>query len=246
MSHIFISYSKKNHDYAQQLADKLVHLGFGVWLDARVENHYWAEVTKTAVQECAAFVILMSPDAMRSRQVQKEVAYAKVRHKPIIPLLLDGKSWTKTYINVCDRRIPDRNFFVYLARHAPHTQGHGRHFEPADVLIEPTLRFHGVYSAQTPRGQSVLRFFEDGRVLEYTNKPNEAPMTFDELEARHHRKVNEGRYEINGRDLVCTFSVNHAKVTYEGTIDLDTVEFRWYNYGTKKRGQGLYQFIPAL
>src|SRR6185295_1003979 len=98
MSHVYISYSKKNHEYARTLADKLINLGFGVWIDQRMENHYWEEITKTALQDAAAVVVLMSSDSHHNKWVQKEVHTANETHKPTFSLLLDGKSWTPQFV----------------------------------------------------------------------------------------------------------------------------------------------------
>ncbi len=244
MSHIYISYSKKNHDYARQLADKLIRLGFGVWIDQRVENPYWSEVTQTAMQDAAAVVLLMSPDAHHSKWVQRELHTAQELHKPTFPLLLSGKSWTQRYVDVTNEQLPDRSFYAQIARCAPHVPSHGREFEAADILPYPTLRFTGLYTCETVRGESTLRFFEDGFVLEKVAE--KAPVKFEELDHRHHRHANEGHYEVKGRDITFKLSINHAKVEYQGIIDTDHLELEWTNHGTKKRGDGIYDFARAF
>jgi hypothetical protein len=240
MSHIYISYGKKNHEYARTLADKLIALGFGVWIDQRIENRYWAEITKTALQDAAAVVVLMSPDAYHNKWVQQEVHTAHEMHKPTFPLLLDGKSWTPRYVDVTNKQLPERSFFAQVAKYAPHYPAHGREFEPADILPYPTLRFTGMYTCETVRGESYLRFFEDGFLLEKIAE--KASVEFQDLDHRHHRHTHEGRYEVKGRDITFTLSIQHAKVTYQGTIDHDRLELEWHNHGTKKRGEGLYTF----
>lgn len=243
MSHVYISYSKKNHAYARELADKLIGLGFGVWIDQRVENRYWSEVTNTAMQDAAAVVLLMSPDAHHNKWVQREVQTARELHKPTFPLLLAGKSWTQHYVDVSDERLPDRSFFVQVAKHAPHHASYGREFEAADILPYPTVRFVGLYNCATVRGESYLRFFEDGFVLEKVGE--KAPVTFEELDHQRHRHANEGHYEVNGREIAFKMSIQRAKVEFQGTIDTDRLELEWYNHGTKKRGEGIYEFFRA-
>jgi hypothetical protein len=244
MSHVYISYSKKNHDYARALADKLIHLGFGVWIDQRVENPYWAEVTQTSLQDCAAVVLLMSPDAHHSKWVQHEVQAARELHKPTLPLLIAGKSWMQRYIDVTDYTLPEREFYVQLAKYAPHVPHHGREFEANDILPYPTLRFTGLYWCETVRGESYLRFFEDGLVLEQVAE--KTPIGFEQLDHHHHdRHAHEGRFVVKGRDIEFTLNIQRAKVEYQGTIDADRLELEWKNHGTKKRGEGIYSFVLA-
>jgi hypothetical protein len=97
MSHIFISYSHLNSKYAYQLADKFRQKGFDVWIDD-AEIHGgddWFEAIALAIRTCAAFIIIMTPEAQISRWVQKEVALAEHLNKPIFPMLLSGSNWDR-------------------------------------------------------------------------------------------------------------------------------------------------------
>ncbi|MBE2271842.1 MAG: toll/interleukin-1 receptor domain-containing protein, partial [Anaerolinea sp.] len=45
MSHVFISYSRKNQPYARMLADELLRRGFDVWIDDRIDyGEDWEDV----------------------------------------------------------------------------------------------------------------------------------------------------------------------------------------------------------
>lgn len=91
MSYIFISYSKQNKDYAGSLADRLLSLGFDVWIDDRIDygEDWWREIVK-AIRGCAAFIVIMTPESEASRWVQREVTLADSQQKPAFPLLLAG------------------------------------------------------------------------------------------------------------------------------------------------------------
>ncbi|HEX3053470.1 MAG TPA: toll/interleukin-1 receptor domain-containing protein, partial [Aggregatilineaceae bacterium] len=94
MSHIFISYSKKNKDYARRLADYLLEHGFDVWIDDRIDyGDNWLDTMYTAVLDCAAFVVVMTPEAKASRWVQGVVARADKWDKPMFPVLRAGENW---------------------------------------------------------------------------------------------------------------------------------------------------------
>jgi hypothetical protein len=240
MSHIYLSYSKKDHFYARQLADTFIKIGFCVWIDQRIENSYWAEISQSSLQDFAAFVVVMSHDSQHSKLVQREVKQAQDLHKPIFPLLLSGKSWMPRCIDVSHKQLPDRNFYVMVAKHAPHYKGQGREFEAADVVTYPTLRYGGIYVSQ----KDVLRFYEDGLVMEEDAKDADETRIFAELDRSHENKVNHGQYQVTGRDLNFTLNAARQKIAYQGTIDNDRLELEWYNQKTHMRGHRIYEFVP--
>lgn len=94
MSHIFISYSHLDRDYAQRLAKDLEDLGLPVWIDSRIDYGVaWPRVIQEKLDGCAAFVVLMTPNSYKSDWVQSELARAKEKGKPIFPVLLMGEPW---------------------------------------------------------------------------------------------------------------------------------------------------------
>lgn len=121
MPHIFISYSKKNRTYARQVADQLLAQGFDVWIDDKIDyGDEWFEVIVQAIQDCAACVVVMSPEAKESRWVRREVALADEYGKTMFPLLLAGDNWPLfvliQYVDVRDGQLPPQDFYERLAR----------------------------------------------------------------------------------------------------------------------------------
>ncbi|MBK9751500.1 MAG: SUMF1/EgtB/PvdO family nonheme iron enzyme [Chloroflexi bacterium] len=124
MSHIFISYSKKNRDYARALANKLLDAGFDVWIDDRIDyGDDWWQVIVKAIRECAAFLVVMTPDSDASKWVQREVTLADHLPKPIFPVLRDGDllssdNWSMflrtQYADVRDGSFPKDDFHERL------------------------------------------------------------------------------------------------------------------------------------
>lgn len=124
MSHIFISYSTKNSDYAYKLANKLRDEGFNVWIDSdelRNADNWQDEITK-AIGNCDALILIMSPDSESSKWVKRELEFADSKNKRISPLLLNGKNWehliltTTQFKDVRGGSLPDDDFYDDLER----------------------------------------------------------------------------------------------------------------------------------
>jgi hypothetical protein len=97
MSHIFISYSKKDIVFARHLKWLLEARGFRVWMDEKSidPSDDWWETIEASVVNCAAFTVIMSESARQSRWVRREVLLAENLGKPLFPVLLDGQVWTQ-------------------------------------------------------------------------------------------------------------------------------------------------------
>ncbi len=122
MSHIFISYSTKDKFYALRLADFLRKKRFNVWIDRyKIEagTNWWHEIVK-GVKNCAAFVVLMTPDSEKSPWVQREVFLALSEEKKIFPILLKGNNWDifvlHQFVTVFDEKLPEDEFLIPLGK----------------------------------------------------------------------------------------------------------------------------------
>lgn len=95
MSHLFISYSRSDLDFARYLRASLEAEAFRVWMDEKQLSagmDWWGEI-ETSIDSCAAFVVVMSPEARDSIFVQNEILRAIDQKKPIFPILLTGKNF---------------------------------------------------------------------------------------------------------------------------------------------------------
>lgn len=74
MSYIFISYSKKDIDFARRLRKLLRDEGFAVWMDEQViePSDDWWETIEGGIIGCAAFMIVMTTESRQSRWVRRE------------------------------------------------------------------------------------------------------------------------------------------------------------------------------
>jgi TIR domain len=138
--HVFISYSRTDRAYVEELAAQLAFAGLGVWYDYDIEiGSRFDSVIQAQIDGCAAIVVVLSPDAVRSEWVAREVGYAESQRKPILPLmrtacdlpiLLVGLN----YENVTGGAMPGRAFEARLTRlvnAAPDAALSGTRDEPA-------------------------------------------------------------------------------------------------------------------
>ena len=99
MPYLFISHSTQDDAFVRELQRTLGDQGVSVWIDSRdlLPGGLLAPDITRAIDEAAAFAVVVSPAALQSRWVGKEIRHAlKVQKKrgrekfPVIPLSLDG------------------------------------------------------------------------------------------------------------------------------------------------------------
>jgi hypothetical protein len=97
MSHVFISYSKQNVDFARYLRALLEGEGCAVWMDeVRLQpSARWWKAIEENIHTCAAFVVVMSPEAAESDWVEREILLAEKLKRPLFPVLLAGDAWSR-------------------------------------------------------------------------------------------------------------------------------------------------------
>ncbi len=91
MADIFISYSSKDREKAEQLTELLGSAGLSVWIDksALEVSTSWSAEIVDAITSCSAFIVLLSPNSIESHNVIKEVSLASEKRKKILPLDLE-------------------------------------------------------------------------------------------------------------------------------------------------------------
>jgi hypothetical protein len=117
--HVFISYSRQDRAYVQQLAEDLRRQAIDVWLDdVIVTGERWASVIQRAIDSAAGVLVVMSSDSANSEWVQYEIDYARHHAKPILPLLLNGRPFvslaTLQFEDVSGGRAPSEPFVAGL------------------------------------------------------------------------------------------------------------------------------------
>ena len=87
--HVFISYSRTDRAYVDELTAQLVDAGIPVWYDYQLAaGDQFSRVIQERIDASAAFLVVLSPSSMDSRWVLREVSYAESRNKPVFPLQL--------------------------------------------------------------------------------------------------------------------------------------------------------------
>ena len=91
MQQIFISYSRKDIDFARKLAGDLEKAGYDVWWDLTDlrGGDDWVRVIPAAIESSLYFIVVLSPNSAASDWVAKEYTQALNLRKKIIPIQLE-------------------------------------------------------------------------------------------------------------------------------------------------------------
>lgn len=95
MSHdVFLSYSREDHDTMQRVKDTLTTAGLTVWTDEGIQlgEDQWQMALQQAIEDAVCLVVILSPDAKKSRWVLREINYAREQAKRVFPILARGST----------------------------------------------------------------------------------------------------------------------------------------------------------
>jgi hypothetical protein len=86
---LFFNYARRDAEFVRKLSNDLNILGFTFWVDTvQISGgEAWIDEITKAIQECSAMITVISPDAITSKWVQRELALAMNHDKPIIPVI---------------------------------------------------------------------------------------------------------------------------------------------------------------
>jgi hypothetical protein len=144
MSHIFISHSHADSDFAEILHNRLIDKGFDVWRDTGIiPGKDWRDEIDRAIKEASALIVIITPQSQASEYVTYEWAFAWGARVPVIPLLLKKTELhprleTLQYLNFTDRNIRPWDDLFALLQKQKRTIING---------IPPIGQFHG-YSGE--------------------------------------------------------------------------------------------------
>lgn len=87
--HIFISYSHQDNAFVNRLTQDLQRQQIDVWIDQQgiQGGEAWRKAIVDGINQCDAFLIVLSPDSTTSRNVTKELSIADERGKRIFPVI---------------------------------------------------------------------------------------------------------------------------------------------------------------
>jgi hypothetical protein len=137
---LFLSHSSADDGFVRELREALADLDQKVWIDSRQlkgGDPLWSEI-QAAIGAAVGFAVLVSPAALQSRWVGKELRHAlKVQAErgrdafPVIPLSLNG-----TRLGVLEALFDDEPTYIPVssapdgATAAPHGQTHQKRGAP--------------------------------------------------------------------------------------------------------------------
>lgn len=89
MAEIFISYSRKDRLFVQELCEALAARERETWVDLEgipPTAEWWREIAE-AITAAQTFVFVVSPDSIASEVCRRELAFAVEQHKRLIPIM---------------------------------------------------------------------------------------------------------------------------------------------------------------
>ncbi len=90
MTTLFISYSRKDIDFAQKFSSTLNDIGFESWVDWNdipPTADWWDQIAK-GIESADAFLFLLSPDSTSSEVCRREIDHALKNGKRMIPIVV--------------------------------------------------------------------------------------------------------------------------------------------------------------
>jgi TIR domain-containing protein len=90
LTHIFLSYSRKDSPIVDVIARQLQGAQFTTWVDRRgiAGGQQWRREIVSAIQAANLFMLFLSPQSARSENVRKELDLADEAKVPIFPVAL--------------------------------------------------------------------------------------------------------------------------------------------------------------
>ena len=112
MSHIFISYSRKDVDFASNIVQALAERGLDTWIDWKSipKGEYWEQEIYLGIEQADAFLFLISPDSVRSQMCNKEIVHAVENSKRILPIVIRDADVAKFLFETASEEVSRRNW----------------------------------------------------------------------------------------------------------------------------------------
>src|SRR5262245_45345777 len=97
---VFLSHSSLDHEFANKIVDVLRRHGVPVWHGPSSirGSQYWHDEIGEALERCDWFVILLSPNSLKSMWVRRELLFALAEErydKTLVPVLVHAGNYQK-------------------------------------------------------------------------------------------------------------------------------------------------------
>lgn len=123
---VFLSHSSRDRQFASEVAEVIRRHGIPVWYSETniVGAQEWHDEIGAALQRCNWFVVILSPNSMKSTWVKNELLFALNHHQyknKIVPILhknckYEKLSWTLSNFQIVDFRQSDADGYRELLR----------------------------------------------------------------------------------------------------------------------------------
>ncbi|MBC8234988.1 leucine-rich repeat domain-containing protein [bacterium] len=99
---IFLSYTREDNDYMQQVKIALKKTGMSVWTDEALipGTPDWVKEIEKNIKNANAMVVILSPDANETTWVGREISFAEKFEKKIFPILCSGDEMSSIPISL--------------------------------------------------------------------------------------------------------------------------------------------------
>lgn len=105
MSHIFLSYSRRDLIFAQKIVGALSLKNLDIWIDQEdipKGEDWWRRIQK-GIEDADAFLFLISPDSIKSAVCNNEINHAIENSKRILPILIRDVNPQDTHSEISRR-----------------------------------------------------------------------------------------------------------------------------------------------
>lgn len=121
MNRVFVSYSRKNETIAERIARDLGDAGLDVWFDRRQIHggELWEREIMRGLERAEFGIVCLSPDAIASEWVRREVRILHEADKPVYPVIVSNVDATLAAIQTDDalRWLLDIQYIVFVDRY---------------------------------------------------------------------------------------------------------------------------------
>ena len=106
---VFISYSRKDQEFADELEGGLKLLGYDVFIDRQMSGgEAWKQSLMHHIAQADTIVFVLSPDSLDSEMCQEEVDHAAAMSKRILPVVIRDVGGAKV-----PERLRDLNYIFF-------------------------------------------------------------------------------------------------------------------------------------
>lgn len=119
MTHVFVSFSTDDSDFAHRISQALMRADFRVTVsmdatDPPPESYKFRDTRFDKLRDCDVLVCVLSHASLQSATIWSEIQIAEAARKPIIPIMIESMAYPDTLLR-CYRTIDFTHFEFHEA-----------------------------------------------------------------------------------------------------------------------------------